>query len=127
MYIVSIAIIEITFTFDDFKAYIGQRLDKVERLQQKLFFVPLGLGIPYWVQAPVFELNRHLFSTALPRSSGWHVLELLAVQEYSIQLCRERPLGEFIFVEETIVLRHLKALLPCLASYTMLGLMAKME
>jgi len=99
MHIGSIAIIEGTITFDDFKAYIGQRIHKVERLQQKLIFVPLGLDRPYWVQDPDFDLNRHLFSTALPKPGGWQELRYLASQEFSIQLSRERPLWEFIFVE----------------------------
>jgi diacylglycerol O-acyltransferase len=99
MHIGSIAIIEGTISFDDFKAYIRQRLHKVERLQQKLVFVPLGLDRPYWVLDPDFNLNRHLFSTALPKPGGWQELRYLASQEFSIQLSRERPLWEFIFVE----------------------------
>lgn len=99
MHIGSIAIIEGTINFDDFKTYIRQRLHTVERLQQKLVFVPLGLDRPYWVQDPDFDLNRHLFSTALPRPGGWQELKYLASQEFSKQLSRERPLWEFIFVE----------------------------
>ena len=99
MHIGSMAIIEGTITFDDFKAYIGQRLHQVERLRQKLAFVPLGLDRPYWVQDPNFDLDRHLFCTALPKPGRWQDLRELASQEFSIQLSRERPLWEFIFVE----------------------------
>ena len=99
MHIGSMAIIEGTITFDDFKAYIGQRLHKVERLQQKLAFVPLGLDRPYWVQDPDFDLDRHVFCMALPQPGGWQELRYLASQEFSTQLSRERPLWEFIFVE----------------------------
>jgi diacylglycerol O-acyltransferase len=51
------------------------------------------------VQDPDFDLNRHLFSTALPKPGGWQELRSLASQEFSNQLSRERPLWEFIFVE----------------------------
>jgi len=98
MHIGSIAMLEGTITFDDFKAYIGQRLHQVERLQQKLLFVPLGLDRPYWVQDPDFDLDRHVFSTALPKPGGWQELRDLASQEFSTLLSRERPLWEFIFV-----------------------------
>ncbi|PKG99332.1 wax ester/triacylglycerol synthase domain-containing protein [Paraglaciecola sp. MB-3u-78] len=99
MHIGSIAMIEGTITFDDFKAYIGQRLHLVERLQQKLVFVPLELDHPYWVHDPDFDLDRHVFCTALPKPGGWKELRDLASQEFSIPLSRERPLWEFIFVE----------------------------
>jgi WS/DGAT/MGAT family acyltransferase len=99
MHIGSIAIVEGSINFDEFKAYIGQRLHKVERLQQKVVFVPLGLDRPYWVQDPDFDLDRHLFCTALPKPGRWQDLRHLASQEFSIQLSRERPLWEFIFVE----------------------------
>jgi len=99
MHIGSIALIEGTITFDDFKAYIGQRLHQVERLQQKLVFVPLDLDRPYWIKDPDFDLDRHVFCTALPKPGGWQALRDLASQEFSIALSRERPLWEFIFVE----------------------------
>ena len=99
MHIGSMAIIEGTINFEDFKTYIEQRLHQVERLQQKVVFVPLGLDRPYWVQDPNFDLDRHLFCTALPKPGRWQDLRDLASQEFSIQLSRERPLWEFIFVE----------------------------
>lgn len=99
MHIGQIAIIEGTITFADFKAYFEQRLHLVERLRQKLVFVPLDIDRPHWVQDPNFDLNMHLFSAALPQPGNWKELRYFASQEFSKQLSRERPLWEFIFVE----------------------------
>lgn len=99
MHIGSIGIIEGSLNFDHFRQYIQQRLPLVERLTQKLLNVPLGIDRPHWVQDPDFDLNMHLYSTALPRPGGWKELRYLASQEFSKPLNRDRPLWEFIFVE----------------------------
>ena len=69
MHIGSMAIIEGTINFEDFKTYIEQRLHQVERLQQKVVFVPLGLDRPYWVQDPNFDLDRHFPAPSMSGSS----------------------------------------------------------
>jgi diacylglycerol O-acyltransferase len=99
MHIGHIAIIEGSLTFDDFKAYFKERLHGVERLRQKLVFVPLNIDRPHWVQDPNFDLSMHLIRSALPQPGDWKELRYLASQEFSKQLSRERPLWEFIFVE----------------------------
>jgi WS/DGAT/MGAT family acyltransferase len=99
MHIGQVAIIEGSLTFDDFKAYFEECLPRVERLRQKLVFVPLNIDRPHWVQDPDFDLNMHLIRSALPQPGNWKELRYLASQEFSKQLSRERPLWEFIFVE----------------------------
>jgi WS/DGAT/MGAT family acyltransferase len=99
MHIGQIAIIEGTLTFDDFKTYFEQRLHEVDRLRQKLVFVPLNIDRPHWVQDPNFDLDMHLIRTALPQPGNWKELRYLASKEFSKQLSKERPLWEFIFVE----------------------------
>jgi WS/DGAT/MGAT family acyltransferase len=99
MHIGSIGLIEGTMDFEYFRQHIQQRLPLVNRLTQKLQQAPLGFDRPHWVQDPDFDLNMHLYSTALPNPGGWKELRYLASQEFSKPLNRDRPLWEFIFVE----------------------------
>jgi WS/DGAT/MGAT family acyltransferase len=99
MHIGGIALIEGTIRFEDFRQYIQQRLPLVDRLTQKLLSAQLGLDRPHWVQDPDFDLNMHLFRTALPSPGGWKELRCHVTQEFSKPLNREHPLWEFIFVE----------------------------
>jgi len=99
MHIGGVAILEGSIKFEDFKAYIEERLHTVDKLTQKLVTVPMSLDRPYWVDDPDFDINMHLHHTALPKPGGWRELRYLASRLFSQHLNRERPLWEFIFVE----------------------------
>jgi diacylglycerol O-acyltransferase / wax synthase len=99
MHIGGVAILEGSIKFEDFKAYIEERLHTVDKLTQKLVTVPMSLDRPYWVDDPDFDINMHLHHTALPHPGGWRELRYLASRLFSQHLNRERPLWEFIFVE----------------------------
>jgi WS/DGAT/MGAT family acyltransferase len=99
MHIGSIAMLEGAMSFEHFRQYIQERLPLVKRLTQKLVLTPFNIDRPHWAQDSDFDLNQHLYRTALPRPGGWKELRYLACQELSQPLNRDRPLWEFIFVE----------------------------
>jgi diacylglycerol O-acyltransferase len=100
MHIGGVSIIEGSLPFDDFRQFVQDRLHTVEKLTQKLAMVPMSLDRPYWVDDADFDLSLHVHRVKLPRPGGWKELRHLASSLFSQQLNRERPLWEFIFVEE---------------------------
>lgn len=99
MHIGSVAIIEGTLQFEEFKSFIEERIHLVERLTQKLAFSPLNIDRPYWVKDADFDINFHLYRTALPNPGGWKELRYLASHMFSQHLNQDRPLWHFTFVE----------------------------
>jgi WS/DGAT/MGAT family acyltransferase len=99
MHIGGVVVLEGSLQFDDFKAFINQRLHTVPKLTQKLITIPLSLDRPYWAEDPDFDLSMHLHRTALPKPGSWKELRYLASRLFSQQLNRDRPLWEFTFVE----------------------------
>ena len=77
---------------------IGSHLDRVPRYAQKLAAVPLGLGRPFWVDDPGFDLDRHVLLTSLPRP-GLPELRRLAADLFARPLDRGRPLWEYWLVD----------------------------
>ena len=61
--------------------------------------VPFGIGKPYWVEDPAFNLDMHLQHVALPSPGRWKELRGLAARIFSVPLDRTRPLWEMTFVE----------------------------
>ena len=43
---------------DDFLAHIRSRLHQLPRLRQRLLYPPLGLGTPFWVDYPDFDIHQ---------------------------------------------------------------------
>ncbi len=99
MHVGGLNVYEGSLTFDEFKDFLAQRLHLAPRLLQKLVTVPIGLGNPYWVDDPDFDINLHLHHTALPKPGDWKSLRKLTSRMFSQALDRNRPLWEFIFVE----------------------------
>ncbi len=99
MHIGGVALLEGSLDFDSFKSFIGERIHTVERMTQKLVASPLNLDRPHWLNDEDFDLNLHLFRTALPRPGGWKDLRYIASKVFSQKLDRDRPLWEFTFVE----------------------------
>jgi len=85
--------------FDAFRETMASRAHLVPRLRQRLVMVPFGIGKPYWVDDPAFNLDMHLQHVALPSPGNWKELRGLAARIFSTPLDRTRPLWEMTFVE----------------------------
>ena len=51
---------------EDFLVHIRSRVHHLPRLRQRLLYPPLGLGTPFWVDYPGFDIHQHLRRIALP-------------------------------------------------------------
>jgi len=67
--------------------------------RRKLSFVPGGLGRPYWVEDPDFDLEYHVRHIALPKPGDWRQLCILAARLHSQPLRRDRPMWEMYVIE----------------------------
>jgi WS/DGAT/MGAT family acyltransferase len=99
MHVGSVLVFEGTIKFSDFRETIASRVHLVPRLRQRLAMVPFGIGKPYWVDDPAFNLDMHLQHVALPSPGDWQALRGLAARIFSVPLDRSRPLWEMTFVE----------------------------
>jgi WS/DGAT/MGAT family acyltransferase len=70
------------------------RLHLAPPLRQRLVEVPLGLGRPYWVDDPHFDIEFHLREVALPAPGSTDQLGEQVARIHSRQLDRTRPLWE---------------------------------
>ncbi|MGA9748929.1 MAG: wax ester/triacylglycerol synthase family O-acyltransferase [Nocardioides sp.] len=70
------------------------RLHLAAPLRQRLVEVPLGLGRPYWVDDPHFDLEFHLRELALPAPGSREQLGEQVARIHARQLDRTRPLWE---------------------------------
>ena len=52
--------------FEDVASLFADRLHLAPRLRQKVKTVPLGLGLPVWVDDAAFDLDFHVRRAALP-------------------------------------------------------------
>jgi diacylglycerol O-acyltransferase len=84
---------------EDFAAHVRSRLHLLPRLRQRLAFPPLGLGTPFWVDDPGFELGNHLRRVALPPGGGEAELHEIVGEALSPPLDRSRPLWQLVLVE----------------------------
>jgi WS/DGAT/MGAT family acyltransferase len=85
--------------FEIFRKSLEARLHISRTFRQRIVESPLNLGHPYWIEDPNFELNNHIFHTALPKPGGRKELRALASRIFSRQLDRSKPLWEFTYVE----------------------------
>ncbi|MGB3049643.1 MAG: wax ester/triacylglycerol synthase family O-acyltransferase [Polyangiales bacterium] len=99
MHVGSVLVFDGTMQFEDFRSMLKSRIHLVPRMQQRLVMVPLGLGKPYWIDDPDFNLDRHIQHIGLPRPGGWRQLRQLAARTFSMPLDRRRPLWDMLFVE----------------------------
>jgi diacylglycerol O-acyltransferase len=61
--------------------------------------VPYGLGRPYWVEDPDFDMEYHVRHIALPKPGDWRQLCILAARLHSQPLRRDKPLWEMYVIE----------------------------
>jgi len=99
MHVGSVLVFEGSMDFASFRATMASRIHLVPRLRQRLVMVPFGIGKPYWVEDPSFNLDMHLHHVALPSPGSWKELRRLAARIFSVPLDRTRPLWEMTFVE----------------------------
>jgi len=102
----AVAILDGAALFDDvgelriamLRDAIAARLGGVPRFRQLLMRPPRGLGVPYWADAPRFDITEHVRVRALPAGAGER--ELLAAYE-ELRRCgfdRDRPLWQWWFL-----------------------------
>jgi diacylglycerol O-acyltransferase len=84
---------------DDFLAHIRSRVHLLPRLRQRLLYPPLGLGTPYWVDHPDFDIHRHLSRVSLPAPGGDAEFQQLVGELLGPPLDRAKPLWELIVVD----------------------------
>jgi diacylglycerol O-acyltransferase / wax synthase len=76
------------------RAVLEPRLHLAAPLRQRLVEVPLGLGRPYWVDDPHFDIEFHLRELALPSPGTREQLGEQVARIHARQLDRSRPLWE---------------------------------
>jgi len=76
------------------RAVLEPRLHLAAPLRQRLVEVPLGLGRPYWVDDPHFDVEFHLRELALPSPGTAAQLGEQVARIHARQLDRSRPLWE---------------------------------
>jgi WS/DGAT/MGAT family acyltransferase len=99
MHVGSVLVFEGSMNFASFRETMASRVHLVPRLKQRLAMVPFGIGKPYWVEDPAFNLDMHLQHMALPSPGSWKELRGIAARIFSVPLDRTRPLWEMTLVE----------------------------
>ncbi len=84
---------------EDFLAHIRSRVHQLPRLRQRLLYPPLGLGTPFWVDYPDFDIHRHLRRVTLPAPGTEAQFQALVGELLAPPLDRSKPLWELILVE----------------------------
>ncbi len=84
---------------DDFLTHIRSRVHHLPRLRQRLLYPPLGLGTPFWVDYPGFDIHRHLRRISLPAPGTEAQFRSLVGELLAPPLDRSKPLWELILVE----------------------------
>ena len=82
------------WTLETVRAVYEPRLHLAAPLRQRLVSVPLGLGRPYWVDDPDFDLEFHLRELALPSPGTHEQLGEQVARIHARPLDRRRPLWE---------------------------------
>ncbi|MGI8613725.1 MAG: WS/DGAT/MGAT family O-acyltransferase, partial [Nocardioidaceae bacterium] len=85
-------------TLDGFRALLEERVHLAAPLRERLVEVPLGLGSPYWVEDPDFDIEYHTREVALcPPGTAEQLGEQVA-RIHARPLDRSRPLWEMYLV-----------------------------
>ncbi len=87
------------YDFATFRRHMETHILRIPQFRWKLHEVPLGLDLPYWVEDPEFDLDRHIRKIAAPSPGDDKALSELAAYLYSRHLDRSRPLWEIWFIE----------------------------
>lgn len=82
------------WSLETVRAVFEPRLHLAAPLRQRMVAVPLGLGRPYWVDDPHFDIEFHLRELALPSPGTREQLGEQVARIHARQLDRTRPLWE---------------------------------
>jgi len=85
--------------FKQILSMLESRLHLSPIFRRKLAFVPYGLGRPYWVEDPDFDLEYHVRHIALPKPGDWRQLCILTARIHSQPLRRDKPMWEMYVIE----------------------------
>lgn len=99
MLIATLAIVEGSLKFEDFKNIVASKLHLMPKFRQRLLNVPMNLDYPYWVDDPNFELDLHMHRLKLPEPSNWETLRDTTSNIFSGPLDLRRPLWSMHFIE----------------------------
>lgn len=86
-------------SFEQVVEMLANRVHLSPIFSRKLATVPLGLGQPYWVEDPDFDIANHVHHIALPGPGDWSQLCSLASRLHARPLSREQPLWEMYIIE----------------------------
>jgi WS/DGAT/MGAT family acyltransferase len=84
---------------EDFLVHIRSRVHHLPRLRQRLLYPPFGLGTPFWVDYPQFDIHQHLRRISLPAPGTEAQFRELVGELLAPPLERSKPLWELILVE----------------------------
>src|SRR5512144_356660 len=82
------------WSLETVRAVLEPRMHLAAPLRQRLVEVPLGLGRPYWVDDPHFDIEFHLRELALPAPGTKEQLGEQIARIHARPLDRTRPLWE---------------------------------
>jgi len=99
MHVGSVAIIEGSLEYKDFRKIIMSRIHHIPKFRRRLMYTPFSIDHPYWVDDPDFNIDMHIRNVSLPKPNDWKQLRRLASREFSEHLDHSRPLWSFTFVE----------------------------
>ncbi len=85
-------------TLDRLRGVLEPRLHLVAPMRQRLVRVPLGLGLPYWVDDPDFDIEFHLREIGLPGPGDQAQLSEQVARIHARPLDRTRPLWEMYLI-----------------------------
>ena len=95
----AIYVVEGAVSFAAVYEHYAGRVHLVDRLRQKLAFVPMNLAHPKWVDDPDFDLDNHVLHRKLPPGSTMDDGVALALQINEEVLDRSRPLWRLFVIE----------------------------
>lgn len=85
-------------TLETVQAHVARRLGLVPPFRWRLVQVPLGLGLPYWVDDPDFDLEYHVREVALPAPGDDAQLAQQVARLHARPLDRAHPLWELYVI-----------------------------
>ena len=85
--------------FKSILAHVERRLQRLPLLRQRLQQVPLGLGLPYWVDDAHFDLEYHVRHIALPKPGDWRQCCIQVARIHARALDLGRPPWEAYVIE----------------------------
>ena len=86
------------FSVSGARRMLGERIQAVPRLRQRLHRAPPGCGRPYWADDPAFDPGWHIRQLECPPPGDQRALLELAAAQISQAMPRSRPLWSATFV-----------------------------